>query len=133
MANNVKDFRARVWIFQSESTSVERQISTVDYETEEIRAVEFVTVYQDCQSASLAGDDYGIFKQQPTLDYPVSAEYSSHYGPNVVTNRRTISADWSKAAMQAVSNGDGTARVTLTLRRAGPWEADVYVDVEPEY
>lgn len=133
MANNYKDFKARIWIYESESSSVERRISPTDWETEEIRTVEFVTVFQDCQAVSLAGDDYGIFKQQPTLDYPIVAELRSRYFTQEVAENKTILPNWSKTAMQSVSNQDGTARVTLTLRRAGPWEADPYVDVEPDY
>lgn len=131
MSNNFQDFRQLRWIYQSESTNTERRISPTDYETEEIRVVEFITVYQDCQTISLAGDQYLAFKQSPTLENVAGVDYASRYGTFTATETRTLLPDWAKVSVQSTSNGDGTSRVIMTLRRAGPWEADAYVDVEP--
>ena len=130
VANNFKDFDRLIWKYQSESMGVERRPKLDSFPTEEIRSVEYVTIFQDCQALSLQGQAYENFKSTPTLSDFISAEMSSKYGPQTRSAYRIYGTDWTVSGLQAVANQDGTATVTLTIRRAGEWQDDPNVDVE---
>ena len=128
MANNYQDFNRQLWIYESESNGVERRPKPDDWINEQVRPVEFVTLFQDCQTLSLQGQAYETFKSDVILALFISAEMSSRYGTQTRSAYRIYGTDWTINALQAVSNQDGTARVTLTIRRAGVWVDDTNVD-----
>lgn len=131
VANNYTDFNRQVWKYESESTSVERRPKFDSFPTEEIRSVEYITMFQECQALSLQGQDYETFKSTSTLSSFVSAEMASHYGTQTRSAYRIYGTDYTINAIQAVAMQNGTARVTLTIRRAGTWADDPNVDVTP--